>query len=380
MKIDPYKNQQRWENWKENNFSQTPEGIKKEDWKLLIEFLKDMELGLNTPIGRKGKRDAGTLLNLSSHNKLFLDNFKKPLLKLTKKDLHDLEQKISQGKILKKNGQKYTAFGNYIKDFQVFWNWMVRTKKVSENITEDISCKTDKPAWVYLTEEQAKQFFNSMTLDYRAICWFMYDTGFRVTEAINIKVQDFSEDFEQVSLSDEASKTFGRSINLKLSRDLIKEYVRVHELKPEDPFIQKQPFAINKYLRYHCKKMFGDGVSHPKSKGKYPNFTLYDIRHNSSCFWLNRYPTHKGLMYRMGWKNANKIEYYSEMLGVRDELTDSDMVLSEDRDKIYKLEGELKDLKQKFVKFQSEFLKALRQEAIKVNKSKFETAIEVLSH
>ena len=64
-----------------------------------------MELGLNTPKGNKGKRATGTLLNLSSHNKLFLENFSKPLTKITKQDLHSFEEKIHSGKIKKRNGK-----------------------------------------------------------------------------------------------------------------------------------------------------------------------------------------------------------------------------------------------------------------------------------
>lgn len=346
MKRDPYNNVQRWDNWKQVHYNKIPNRIRKEDWKQLTDFLKDMELGLNTPKGSKGKRSCGTLLNLSSHNKLFLEHFKKPLTKITKIDLHDLEKKILEGKILKRNKQKFTAFGNYIKDFKVFWNWLLRTKKVKENITEDITSKTDKPSWVYLTEEQIKEFFNKLSLDYRTICWFMYDTGMRVTEANSITISFFSDDFKQVTIPDEASKTFGRTINLKLCSDLIKEFVKSNNLKPNDFLFQKKIFAINKYLKYHCGKLFGkDKISNPKSKGKYGNFTLYDIRHNSSIFWLNRYPTHKGLMYRFGWRKPDKIEYYSDFLGIKDEITDTDMVLSIDRDKIYKLEGKIEQLK-----------------------------------
>ncbi len=345
MKRDPYKTKERWEGVK-SNFNKTPKGIRKEDWKILVTFLKDMELGLNTPKGNKGKRSEGTLLNLESHNKLFLKNFKKPLLKLTKKDLHKLEKEINEGLIKKKNGEKFSAFGNYIKDFKVLWNWGLRVGKFKENITEDITSKTGKPSWVYLTEKQIKKLFNKLSFDYRVYCFFLYDTGMRVTEANSIQIKDFNEDFTKVSISDEISKTFGRDINLKLSSQLLQEFVKEHDLKPDDYLFLKQVFTINKYLRYHCAKMFGgDKVSHPKSKGLYKNFTMYDIRHNSSCFWFNKYPTHKGLMYRFGWRKADKIEYYSEFLGVSDEITDSDMIIGEDKNKIYKLEKEIDELK-----------------------------------
>jgi integrase len=360
MKRDPYNNIKRWDTWKEKHFNKPPKGIRKSDWSILIQFLKDMELGINVPIGKKGKRGPGTLLNLSSHNKLFLENLSKPLLALVKMDLHNLEQKISTGKILKKNGKKYIAFGNYIKDFKVFWNWGLRTKTFNENIIEDITSVVDKPSWVYLSEENIRKLFNKLSLDYRTICFLLYDSGMRVTEANSIKISDFEDDFSKLNISDEISKTFGRTINLKLSTQLIKDYVKEHELKDDDYFLIKKPFTINKYLRYHCVKLFGDKISHPKAKGRYSSFTMYDIRHNAACFWFNKYPTHKGLMYRFGWRKADKIEYYSEFLGVSDEIADADMILGEDRDKLYKLETENKETR-KQIESQGEQILALEK-------------------
>lgn len=346
LKRDPYNNQRRWNSWK-RDYKTPPEKINKTNWKIFIQFLEDMELGINTPKEKKGKRDVGTLLNLSSHNQFFLKNLNKPLKDITKQDLHNLEKKVLEGKILKRNKQKFTAFGNYIKDFKVFWNYLLRTHQVKENIIEDISSKTDKPNWVYLTEDQVKTFFNSLSFDYRVLCWFLYDSGMRVTELNSIKIKDFEKGFGKVTISDEVSKTFGRTINLKLSSQLLQEYVKNHKLLDEDFLLIKKPFSINMYLKHHCGKMFGkDKESHPKSKGKYGQFTIYDIRHNSACYWFNRYPTHKGLMYRFGWRNPDKIEYYSGFLGVSDPIEDKDMVIGEDKSKLDKMEKEMDKLKE----------------------------------
>lgn len=348
MKRDGYGFVDKWDKWKQSNFDVVPDGVRKEDYKLLINYLKDMELGLNTPASKKGKRGAGTLLNLSSHLLFFLKVFNKPLIKLKKEDVAKLEAEIESGKILKNNGEKFGAFGNYIKDFKAFWGWMIRTGKSKENILIFSSSKTDKPSWVYLTEEQAKNFFNNLIPYYRMIAWFMYDTGARVTEANSIQIKHFSKDFKQVTIPDEASKTFGRTINLKLCSNLVKEYIKLNNLKENDFLFQKDLFAMNKYLKTNCAKKFGkDNISDPKAKGRYGNFTLYDIRHNSACFWLNRYPTHSALMYRMGWKNADKVDYYTGFLGQADKLTDADMVSAQDKPKIYELEKEVKFLNNK---------------------------------
>lgn len=337
MKRDPYNNKQLWENWKKNNPKKI-EGISLENSKILLEFLKDMEQGMNTTSRVKGPRQPITLINLQCHIAFFIKHFNKPIKKITKQDLHDLDTKVRNGKVLKSNGKRFKSFGNYIKDFKSFAGWLVRTGKIENNIAEDLSKKTDKPSWVYLGEKKIKQFFNTLAFDYKVLSFLMFDSGMRVTEAYSVKVEDFEDDFKKLTISDEASKTFGRTINLKICSEMVKEFVKLHKLGPADYiFIKKTP-AFNKYLRENCKKQFGEGVSNPKSKGKYSEFTLYDIRHNASCYWLKRYNSNKGLMYRMGWKKEDMIYYYSEFLGMNDELTDEDMIISEDKDKIKQFE------------------------------------------
>jgi hypothetical protein len=63
---------------------------------------------------------------------------------------------------------------------------------------------------------------------------------------------------------------------------------------------------------------------------------LYDIRHNASCYWLQRYPTRQGLMYRMGWSREKMVMYYSEFLGLTDQIDDDDMVTGEEKTKYEK--------------------------------------------
>jgi hypothetical protein len=53
-------------------------------------------------------------------------------------------------------------------------------------------------------------------------------------------------------------------------------------------------------------------------------------------------------MYRFGWKQENKIYYYSEFLGRGDKIDDEDMITSQDRTK-YELE--IKNMKKIMMKF-----------------------------
>ena len=52
---------------------------------------------------------------------------------------------------------------------------------------------------------------------------------------------------------------------------------------------------------------------------------MYDFRHNSCCYWLPRYKSESALKYRFGWKKSEKIHYYSELLGMKDTISEEDM-------------------------------------------------------
>ena len=78
------------------------------------------------------------------------------------------------------------------------------------------------------------------------------------------------------------------------------------------------------------------GTSDSSARKPYHKMRLYDIRHNACCYWLKRYPTVTGLMYRMGWSEEKEIRYYSEFLGQADSIDDENMVTAEEKTKYEK--------------------------------------------
>jgi len=336
LKRDPYNTSERWQMWKTQN-SGGIKGIFKENSELILSFLSDMELGKSlSPMAIKGERSPCRLLDLKSRLLFFVQRFKdKPLNTITQDEIHLLFLNMRQGLVLKSDGRKYIGVSNYVRDFKVFWRWLYRTHKVAEDITPDLR-KSDgrKPAWVYLTEDEFKTLANQASPDYRALMWFMYDTGMRVTEAYSIRVGDFSNDFTQLNIRKEYAKTFGRIIKLKLCSSFIREFIKFHGLGTDDFIFIKEPPAFNKYLRTLAKNMFGT-LESPARK-PYNKMRLYDIRHNSCCYWLKRYPTTTGLMYRMGWSEEKEIKYYSEFLGQADAIDDENMVTTEEKTKYEK--------------------------------------------
>ena len=195
-----------------------------------------------------------------------------------------------------------------------------------KDITLDLDLRQEKPDWVYLNEEQIKKLCNKAKYEYKVLIMFLYDTGIRSpTELINVRISDFYNDYKELNIREEISKTFGRKIKLMLCSNLIKEYIKEEKLKADDQLFNIKPYSVNKYLKTLSKRIFGDSKS--LAGKKYSELTMYDFRHCSCCFWLPRYKSESALKYRFGWKGSDKIHYYSELLGMKDTIAEEDLLV-----------------------------------------------------
>src|SRR3989338_8330563 len=194
MKIDPYKNKEGYLKWKEKALKGLSE-ISQENTQILLQYLNDMEIGINTGIGAtKGSR---SFIRLKSLRDKLIFIMKKAKIS------YNLNNMLN-GTTLKANGKKYIGVRDYMKIFKAFWHWHQKVNRKNgieiKDITEDLDCEQGKPDWVYLTEEQVKKIAESAKPNYKVLIWFLFDTGIRApTELINIKVSDFHNDFKELS-------------------------------------------------------------------------------------------------------------------------------------------------------------------------------------
>ena len=335
MKIDPYKHKEKYYNWKEKCKDGIPD-ISKANSDLLHQFLRDMEIGINICIeSKKGARSFIRLISLRDKLTFLMKKTNQiynleDITKITEEQILIFFSDMFNGKITKVNGGKYIAVRDYIKIFKSFWHWYQKVNKRKGveilDITANLDCEYAKPSWVYLTEEEIKKLCDNAKYDYRVLIMFLFDTGIRApTELMNIKVSDFYQDFKELNIRDEISKTFGRRIKLMISSSLIKEYVILKRLVKDDFLFRKHPSEVNQYFKRLAKATLGDAES--TAGEKYSNLTMYDFRHCSCCYWLPRYKSESALKYRFGWKESDKIHYYSELLGMRDTINEEDMLI-----------------------------------------------------
>jgi integrase len=246
---------------------------------------------------------------------------------------------MRNGEIKTHDGKTYRSVADYIKVFKSFWHWYQKVNKKNGNgiidITEDLDTSSEKPKWVYLDEDQVKKLCNKAKPEYRVFIMFLFDTGMRApSELINIKVSDFLDDYKELFIRDEISKTFGRRIKLLISSELVRDFVKENNLEQDDYLFKISPSVVNRYLRRLALKVFGEGVS--LAGEKYSNLTMYDFGHVSCCYWLPRYKSESALKYRFDWKKSDKIHYYSELLGMKDTIQEEDLLIDVTKTEIEK--------------------------------------------
>jgi hypothetical protein len=144
---------------------------------------------------------------------------------------------MRKGEIKKKiGGGSYKGIGYYVKIFKAFWHWWIKVNrkehhKEIEDITFDLDTSVEKPAWIYLTDEEFRKLCDNAKPFYRTLMMFLYDSGIRSpTELMNVKISDLNNECNNLEIRDETSKTFGRKIKLMLCSKLLQDYIKENEI------------------------------------------------------------------------------------------------------------------------------------------------------
>jgi integrase len=337
MKKDPYGNEQTYLRWKQSIGNGIPE-LSPANSDHILRYLADMEIGINVGVGSKKGPRSYIRLNALRHRMILLARKMQELYglddvtKVSENQLHSLFAAMKDGSIPKADGGRYMSTSYYVKAFKAFWHWHMRvqrkTGRTVPDITIDLDARPDQPKWVYLTEEQIKRLCNSANHDYKVLMMFIFDSGIRCpTELVNIRVADLYDDCTKLHIPEEISKTFGRKINLLLCPGLLREYIRDKGLATTDYVFPISPSVVNRYLKRLATRVLGEGVT--PAGDPYTKLTMYDFRHSSACYWLSRYKSESALMYRFGWKKSEEIHYYTQLLGMRDTISEDDLLINE---------------------------------------------------
>ncbi len=212
MKIDPYKHKEKYLSWKGKIKNGIPD-ISKENSDLILQYVNDMEKGINiASVSVKGSRSYIRLNAIRDKMCFFAKKFKEvynldKITDITEEQVVTFFSDMKNGIIKKVDDGTYKSVDTFSKIFKAFWHWhqKVNRKKDIEvkDITTDLDTKQEKPEWVYLTEEQVKKLCDNARFDYKVLIMFLFDTGIRSpTELVNVKVPENPREEIMDTLSD----------------------------------------------------------------------------------------------------------------------------------------------------------------------------------
>ena len=335
MKKDLYKHKERFANWKKKG---RIDDVSEVNSNLIVDYLSDMENGMY--VTRVGSLSYSRLNNLRQRMGFIIREIErlyggKNLSDLTDREAVSFFRMMREGEILTKNGERYISVPDYINVFKAFWHWFQRVENERGNVVKDITAYIDTskikdPDFGYINEREFKKIADQAKFEYKVMLWFIFDSGIRPPgELCNIKVSDLiilpNSNHFQLDIRDEIAKTFGRKVKLLLCSKLLRDYISAKQLGKEDYLFSFNETSFNRYLKTLVVKVLGRCKT---LGGKYTDkIRMYDIRHSSSCYWLPRYKSESALKYRFGWKKSTMIHYYTKLLGMRDTITEEDLLV-----------------------------------------------------
>jgi integrase len=342
-KFDPYFHERAYKRWQDEGmaFDDLPQSLAT----MLQAFLTDMEVGANVnPGSKRGPRSYCRLNNLRSRlqswglilaEELDLESWE--ALEARERELLFLVKRMREGQIMsrRKAGESLSAVGTYVKALKSFWHWYQRVERKAgrevRDITIDLDARDKKPKFNYFTIDDLKKLCDKAKQDYKVMMLFLFDSGIRApTEMMNVRVNDLEWDGKSgiytLTIREEAAKTFGRKIKLMLCSEILRAFLTLQQLKPNERIFTKVPMRVNQYLKKLGHQVLGIGQKIGDDEYNIKDgLTLYDFRHAAACYWLPRYKSESALKYRFGWKKSDMIHYYTELLGMKDTIQEEDL-------------------------------------------------------
>ena len=262
-----------------------------ENKKLILEFLRDAELGKTIKNRAKKKIGESRLAKYLYRLRDLSHYFNKSFLAVTEKDMEQFIYKLERGEI---EGKKWTErtkvdIKNNIKKF---WKWLYAGKKAKR-------------------DEEAEILANACSTKYKALVKLLFDSGARIEELLNVTIGDLTRKDDFYKMRIRFSKTKPRTISVPMCTEELEEWLRVHPNK-ENPGAYLFPMhydAIRMELIRKANMVLGKKV------------TPHILRHSSATYYCNKLGPFQ-LCYRYGWSMSSRMPArYIDREGIVEEKT-----------------------------------------------------------
>jgi integrase len=328
-----------------------PESVKKN----IFRFLEELELGkVNKGIKISEARQSKYLDIL----KMPLEFWNKPENKITIKEVESFEKKLSSGDIKTRTGEPYSNSTkvDIRRGIKIYLKWKLGQTKGNE-LTNWLDTRGVKKTPDYLKESEITTLYHHCkSASERFLIAVLFDSGARAGEFHNIRYEDLQlpegkNNFVQLALKEEYSKTKGRTISLywKNSLEAVSEYIKEREregIKSNEPIYNGSYDSARFFLMRLGKKILKKSI----------HFHLF--RHSSATYYASKL-NRQQLCIRYGWAFSSDMpDTYISRAGMDNKELDENMTNTELSDLQLKVQRqeqtneiqkeEIKDLRDKF--------------------------------
>lgn len=271
--------------------------------KLFLEFLqKDKKLSNNTL--QSYKRDI-------TQYESYINEENLQYLKVTKDDIKKYLEN------LKNIGKKTSTISRNLASIRSFYQYLVRTKKIKEDPTEGIqSPKVEKRVPSVLSSKEVELLLEQpKAVDLKgirdkAMLEFAYATGMRVTEIINLNIEDVNLKEGYVSCTN-ANKQ--RNIPLgAISINALKEYI-----KKARPYLIKSEDEKSLFVNINGKRLTRQGfwkiIKYYKEQAHIEkDITPHVLRHSFATHLLQNGADLKAIQAMLGHSDISSTQVYMQ--------------------------------------------------------------------
>lgn len=326
----------------------------------LKKFIHQLQIG-------KGSKKVGTRRLISYLQTLFrlIPYFKKDFDKLTEKECEKFYVDLEHDRIRQKNGKPYKSASKdeLIRGLKRYlkWSWKKEPEEYKQKAGWMKEAET-VPEIAAISLEDVKRLINAkinsksvnpqikgegieiaLSPLYRTLIFFLFDSGCRIEEALNLRIQDIElktktdgDQYYIVNVDGTKTKLAKRKITVPLSTDILTEWLKEHpSIVDKTALLFPVKYdAFRKMLRIYAKVILGFGI------------TPHQLRHSSATYYSTKNKlSYASFCFRFGWDlNSDIPKRYIDRHKMDDAFEELDNVIQQDR--VKDLKDELEDMKE----------------------------------
>jgi integrase len=288
-----------------------------ENLEIVKRFIYDARIG-KTIIGREKKKIGLKRLAKYLQDLKKLDAyFKKPFDQINEKEMERFIMDLEDGILKTKTGLPYAKETQSVikKMLKKFYKWLMGNNEIVPSLVRWIDTSIELKEYHALKKEQVENIVNLMTSNTsknlvrnRALVMFLFDSGARADELLNIRISHLSLENENYKARIEFSKTRKRTVTLPYTKAFLDTWLDVHPMR-DQPMAQLFPMNYDQLRMVIQRAGQVIGVK----------LTPHGLRHSSATYWCKHLKQYE-LCYRFGWSMSSKMpQRYIDREGLEQE-------------------------------------------------------------